>query len=129
VPPRGLWGPRGRAGPASFALADAWLAGQARPAATPPDPARALEQLVLRYLSAYGPASVNDIQAWSGLSRLREVTDRLGLRLRAFTGPAGAPLLDLADAPRPDPDVPAPPRDPPLTADWSARTPWVGRRE
>jgi Winged helix DNA-binding domain len=104
VPPRGLWGSRGQA---SFVLADTWLDGRD---VLPPDPARALDQLVLRYLSGYGPATVNDIQAWSGLSRLREVTDRLGPRLRAFTGPGGAPLLDLADAPRPDPDGPAPPR-------------------
>jgi hypothetical protein len=102
VPPRGLWG---RTGQATYFLAAAWLDRH-----TPPDPARALEQLVLRYLGAYGPATVNDIQAWSGLSRLREVTGRLGARLRAFTGPDGAPLLDLADATRPDPYVPAPPR-------------------
>jgi len=69
-----------------------------------------LEQLVLRYLAAYGPASVADIQAWSGLTRLREVTERLGNRLRAFAGPEGGRLLDLPDAPRPAPDVPAPPR-------------------
>jgi hypothetical protein len=104
VPPRGLWG---RAGQATFFPAGAWLDGLDRVA---PDPARALEQLVLRYLAAYGPASVRDIQAWSGLSRLREVTDRLGARLRAVTGPDGARLLDLAGAPRPDPDLPAPPR-------------------
>ena len=69
-----------------------------------------LEQLVVRYLAGYGPASVADIQTWSGLTRLREVADRLDSRLRAFTGPDGARLLDLPDAPRPDPDVPAPPR-------------------
>jgi len=123
VPPRGLWGePNSRA---AFMLADAWLNAPA-PAPTPapapapaPTPAPApapvsrsttLEQLVLRYLAAYGPASVADVQAWSGLSRLREVTDRLGARLRAFSGPDGGELLDLPDAPRPDPDVPAPPR-------------------
>jgi hypothetical protein len=90
-------------------LADAWLNA---PAPAPASYSRStmLDQLVLRYLAAYGPASVADAQAWSGLSRLREVTDRLGSRLRAFTGPDGADLLDLPDAPRPDPDVPAPPR-------------------
>ncbi|HEV2931860.1 MAG TPA: winged helix DNA-binding domain-containing protein [Streptosporangiaceae bacterium] len=120
VPPRGLWGHTGQA---TYFLAAAWLDGRPRrtppdPAAwldgrashTPPDRATALERLVLRYLAAYGPATVNDIQTWSGLSRLREVTDRLGARLRPFTGPDGARLLDLADATRPDPDVPAPPR-------------------
>jgi hypothetical protein len=65
---------------------------------------------VLRYLAAYGPASVNDIQAWSGLSRLREVTDGLGGRLRPFTGPEGGELLDLPDAPRPGEYAHAPPR-------------------
>jgi hypothetical protein len=104
VPPRGLWG---RTGPAMFALAAAWLNAPATP---PPDPAGALDDLVLRYLAAYGPASVRDIQVWSGLSRLREVTDRLAARLRRFTGPDGAELLDLPDAPRPDPDREAPPR-------------------
>jgi Winged helix DNA-binding domain len=136
VPPRGLWGePNQRA---AFFLASAWLAGHdqsaspgppgsapaapahAAPARTPapasaPAPAPVsrstiLEQIVLRYLAAYGPASVADAQAWSGLTRLREVTERLGSRLRAFAGPDDAWLLDLPDAPRPDPDVPAPPR-------------------
>jgi hypothetical protein len=106
VPPRGLWGQTGQA---SFFLAAAWLAGLAAddPA---PDADTAVDQLVLRYLAAYGPASVNDIQAWSGLSRLREVTDRLGARLRTFTGPDGAELLDLPDAPRPAGNAPVPPR-------------------
>jgi hypothetical protein len=77
----------------------------------PPDPTAAAEELVLRYLAAYGPASVADIQMWSGLTRLREVTERLGARLRPLAGPDGAALLDLADAPPgADPDAPAPPR-------------------
>jgi Winged helix DNA-binding domain len=118
VPPRGLWG---CGGPATWFLAAAWLdrpaaAGQElasqepAPPAGPPDRAQAAAQLVLRYLAAYGPATVADIQAWSGLSRLREVTERLGSRLRPWAGPDGAELLDLPDAPRPGPDVPAPPR-------------------
>ncbi len=106
VPPRGLWA---QSGPAAFFLASAWLDGRAPVA--PPDPSRAVEELVLRYLAAYGPATVADIQAWSGLTRLREVTERLGGKLRPLAGPDGAPLLDLADAPAdPDPDTPAPPR-------------------
>jgi hypothetical protein len=115
VPPRGLWG---RSGPAAWFPAQAWLDGRA---VTPPDspgPARvvgsvgSMEQLVLRYLAGYGPATVADIQAWSGLSRLREVTERLGARLREAAGPDGARLLDLADAPPVDPedDAPAAPR-------------------
>ncbi len=119
VPPRGLWG---STGPATWFLATAWLDGSPTPPSDPhhhregsttvDDQPRLppLDDLVLRYLAAYGPATVNDIQAWSGLTRLREVTDRLAARLRPFTGPGGAELLDLPDAPRPDPDVPAPPR-------------------
>jgi hypothetical protein len=108
VPPRGLWG---QSGPAAFTLATAWLAGRTSPEPEPePEPARSAEQLVLRYLAAYGPASVADVQAWSGLSRLREVTERLGPQLRPLAGPGGAELLDLPGAPLPDPGVPAPPR-------------------
>ena len=51
-----------------------------------------------------------DVQAWSGLTRLKEVTDRLGDRVRRFRNEAGRELLDLPDAPRPDPDTPAPVR-------------------
>ena len=62
----------------------------------------------MRYLGAFGPASVADVQAWSGLTRLREVVERLPVR--TFRGEAGQALHDLPDAPRPAEDVPAPPR-------------------
>jgi hypothetical protein len=67
-----------------------------------------VDALVRRYLGAFGPASVADIQVWSGLTRLGEVVERL--RLRTFHGPAGQTLYDLPDAPRPSADMPAPPR-------------------
>jgi hypothetical protein len=68
------------------------------------------ETLVLRYLRAYGPASVNDMQAWSGLTRLGEDFARLGDRLVRFEGADGRVLYDLPEAPRPDAETPGPVR-------------------
>jgi hypothetical protein len=103
IPPRGLWGETGQA---TFAHAAEWL-GQPLP--SEPDPG-AVERFVLRCIGAFGPMTVNDIQTWSGLTRLREITGRLAGQLRTFRGEDGAELLDLPDAPRPGPDTPAPPR-------------------
>ena len=100
-PPAGTW--RRRRGAVPFVLAEEWL-GQ--PLATAPAPGA----LLRRYLAAFGPASVADVQAWSGLTRLREVAERLGCQLRSFRDEAGRELLDLPDAPLVDPDVPAPVR-------------------
>ncbi|SHF87261.1 winged helix DNA-binding domain-containing protein [Streptoalloteichus hindustanus] len=99
-PPDGTWGRRGRT---PFALADQWLD---RPLTDAPS----ARDLVTRYLAAFGPASVQDVQAWSGLTRLREVVDSLRPGLLVFRSEAGRELFDLPDAPRPEPDVPAPVR-------------------
>jgi len=73
------------------------------------EPASA-QELVRRYLAAFGPAGVKDVQAWSGLTRLGEVVDSMRAELRHHRDPHGRDLVDLADAPLPDPGTPAPAR-------------------
>jgi hypothetical protein len=100
VPPRGLWR---QGGQARWAMTEEWLG-------SPLEKDSAADDVVLRYLAAFGPASVMDIQAWSGLTRLKEVTARLASRLRTFEDESGNQLLDVADGELPDPDTPAPAR-------------------
>jgi Winged helix DNA-binding domain len=100
LPPRGVWGQKGLA---TWAVTETWLG---RPLEVTPS----IDRVVLRYLAAFGPASTMDVQTWSGLTRLREVTDRLRPRLRTFRSEAGRELFDLPDALRPDPETPAPMR-------------------
>jgi hypothetical protein len=100
VPPRGIWG---ASGPAAHTTAEAWLG-------RPLDPSPDVDRVFLRYLAAFGPASVADAQKWSGLTRLGPVAERLRDRLVAFAAEDGTELLDLPDASRPDPDTPAPVR-------------------
>ena len=99
------WGTGG-----AFSLAETWL-DKPVPPATP----AAVDVLVLRYLAALGPATPADAQVWSGVSRLREVFDRLRPALRVLRGPDGRELFDLPRAPRPDEDTPAPVR---FLPDW-----------
>ncbi|MEV5977387.1 winged helix DNA-binding domain-containing protein [Streptomyces sp. NPDC052114] len=108
VTPRGLWR---RSGQVALTTVDTWLGPDAgRPPAPDAGSLPALDATALRYLAAFGPASVKDMQTWARRTRLREVFERLRPRLRTFRDENGVELFDLPDAPRPDPDTPAPPR-------------------
>jgi hypothetical protein len=104
VPPSGTW-ERRRAD--LFGLAEGHE----------PDPDDAMDHLVRRYLEAFGPASRKDVQSFTGLSvtTLKPVIERVATA--RFLDEHGKELLDVAGAPLPDPDTPAPPR---LLPTWDA---------
>lgn len=100
VPPRGIWGTSGQAAHTS---AEAWLG---EPLAAAPS----IDEMLLRYLAAFGPATVKDMQVWSGLSRLRDTVESLRPKLRTFSDENGNELFDLPNASLPPADTIAPPR-------------------
>jgi hypothetical protein len=98
LPPRGLWRANGVT---ACTTAEAWLG-------RPLDASRDAGKMIKRYLAAFGPASVRDVQAWSGLRGLQETMQ--SLRVRTFRDSRGETLYDLLRGPRPDPDTAVPPR-------------------
>ena len=113
TPPRAVWG---RSGATVWTTTRAWLGREPAGLDDPEARHAALQEVVRRYLGAFGPASVADVQRWLGLTRLAPVLQSLREELvahRAEPGPSGRPgreLFDLPDAPRPDPETPAPVR-------------------
>ena len=96
VTPRGLWGTSGEA---RLTTVDAWL-GRSISSDTDPEP------VLRRYLRAFGPASVADMQAWSRLTGLRPVVERMRPTLRTYRDERGRELFDLEDGVIADGDLP-----------------------
>ncbi|MFB6846870.1 winged helix DNA-binding domain-containing protein [Streptomyces sp. NPDC056373] len=106
VPPRGLWR---ASGGARYALVSSWLGRDIDPPSSDVcDPVG--RTLVRRYLAAFGPAASADLRAWCGLAGLPAAVSAVREELVAFRDERGRELLDLPDAPRPDPGTPAPVR-------------------
>jgi len=101
VPPSGTW-ERRRAD--LYAAAEDWIG-------PPPPVADPVRHLVERYLGGFGPASRKDIASFTGLTPTQLAPALEGLV--AYDDE----LLDLHDAPMPDPETPAPVR---LLPTWDA---------
>jgi hypothetical protein len=85
-----------------FTLAEAWIGR----AISPEDK---LRELVLRYLAAFGPASVTDAQTWLGL-KLKDTFEKLRPELQTYRGEGRLELFDLPGVSLPAEDAPAPAR-------------------
>ncbi|MBC7813089.1 MAG: AlkZ family DNA glycosylase [Burkholderiales bacterium] len=86
-----------------FTLAEAWL-GQSLPTEDN------FKTLIFHYLAAFGPASVTDMQTWSGLSKLKDAVDALRPELVVYRDEGRREVFDLPDMPIPAEDMPAPER-------------------
>lgn len=100
IPPRALWQ---RSGATTLTTAEHWLGRDVRTDAS-------WDEIALRYLAAFGPARPADLVAWSRVTGMVEVFERLRPQLRVLRDERGKELFDVPRAPRPPKDVPAPPR-------------------
>jgi hypothetical protein len=100
APVEGGWSYPGRP---AFTLAEAWL-GKPIPRED------RLPELLARCLAAFGPATVTDLQTWSGMANLKEVVQRLKPGLVTYRDERGRELFDLPGQPLPPADTPAPVR-------------------
>jgi hypothetical protein len=74
------------------------------------DPTEARAEVIRRYLTAFGPASLSDLRQWSLLSGPGLKRSIPLLELERYRDENGKELLDVPGAPLPDPDTPAPVR-------------------
>lgn len=95
VPPSGTWGSGSRA---SYTTAGSWLGESGR--------REGLHSLLSWYLTAFGPATGMDFQAWSGMRRLKKPAEEFKGELRVFRDEEGKELLGLPDAPLHQPILP-----------------------
>lgn len=101
APPSGTW-ERRRAD--LFASAETWLGP---PAVTPEE---AVELLVRRYLTGFGPSTPSELADWAGLPTGEVAPVLEHLPLRRFRAEDGQVLFDLPRAPLPGAATPAPVR-------------------
>ena len=100
IPPRGLWD---GASATTVATVEQWLD-------RPLDANASWDDVALRYLAAFGPATAADFVAWSRVTGLAEVFQRLRPRLIVHHDQDGRELFDVPRAPLPPAATPAPPR-------------------
>jgi hypothetical protein len=98
VPPRGTW--KGGGG-VVYQYVDRWLG---RPEREP-----VVEEIVRRYLRAFGPATAADVTAWSAVTRLGPVLKAMD-DLVTYEDEHGKVLYDVPEGELADEDAPAPVR-------------------
>ena len=97
-------------GPWSFGTAATFVAAGTRPGSKVAD--ESVQQLALRYLQAFGPASAADLAQFTMLRRpvTLQAMRALGKKVVELEGPDEATLFDVPDGLLPVEDTPAPPR-------------------
>ncbi len=101
VPNGGAWG---YGNSAEYTPGDVFTGGTLVPVE------QGMPELVRRYLRAFGPATVKDLQSFTGLTGLQSTVTALRPELRVLESDAGTELFDVPDAPLPSADTPAPVR-------------------
>ncbi len=99
APPRGVWK---RSGGPAYVHAEDWHGS--------PLAAFDLQDVVRRYLRAFGPATAADLTTWSGMTGWRPVLEDMSEELVRLSCEDGRARVDLEGLPMADPDEPAPVR-------------------